>query len=357
MKYFILLLLATTGIAFTPSPNDARNGFIGIISDKETATPLDACTVTAFLDGKSIAQTTTDAEGNYALDVPVGNYTLEIAKFGYETQRVYNCPVTMGRHTLWSTALRDAVLTHESVTVLYQMQPESVFTSTMRLARIPGDSVSWLYISVIDTSLSLEEELIGASVKVLQQGIFIRGAITDVSGDARVLVSPGKYTIQVSYTGFETFTSGSIDLVKYSEVHLVVPMKSGTPLREVLLNDFKVSLVKEDMTSGGKTLTSDQIKNLPTRSLNAISATTAGESPAPAEPGKSKAASKSAAPKSSAPKPMPASTESVKIRGVREEKGTNYYIDGIRVTGATPPFEKETLDINTMKLPKMKLTV
>ncbi|MCB0577046.1 MAG: Plug domain-containing protein, partial [Saprospiraceae bacterium] len=75
---------------------------------------------------------------------------------------------------------------------------------------------------------------------------------------------------------------------------------------------FKVPLIEQDKTSGGQTLTSDQIKNLPTRSVNAIVATTAGTTSIDGG--------------------------AVNIKGSRSN-ATNYYIDGIRVTGSLPPVQ------------------
>ncbi len=48
------------------------------------------------------------------------------------------------------------------------------------------------------------EELIGASVKVVQNGIFIKGLITDFNGSYRILLDPGIYEAEFIYTGYKS---------------------------------------------------------------------------------------------------------------------------------------------------------
>lgn len=48
------------------------------------------------------------------------------------------------------------------------------------------------------------EQLIGVSIKVLENGQFLRGAITDYEGNYRIAVDPGVYTLEFNYPGFST---------------------------------------------------------------------------------------------------------------------------------------------------------
>ncbi|MCC6463682.1 MAG: carboxypeptidase regulatory-like domain-containing protein [Saprospiraceae bacterium] len=48
------------------------------------------------------------------------------------------------------------------------------------------------------------EQLIGVSIKVLKNGQFLRGAITDFEGNYRIPVDPGVYTLEFNYAGFST---------------------------------------------------------------------------------------------------------------------------------------------------------
>ena len=162
------------------------------------------------------------------------------------------------------------------------------------------------------TDPSSGEDLIGASVKVMKGATMVRGSITDVSGNFRIPLDPGQYDVEVAYTGYATNRQNGV-VVLAGELNSVnFEMNSSTVLNEVVITQHKVDLVRQDQTSGGKTLTSDQIKNLPTRSVNAIVATTAGTSSIDGG--------------------------DITIKGSRAN-ATNYYIDGIRVYGAMPPVQ------------------
>ncbi len=155
------------------------------------------------------------------------------------------------------------------------------------------------------------EALIGATVKVLKGTDFVKGTITDFNGDYRIQIDPGKYDLEISYTGFSTSRQTGVQVLSGRINQLDIGMSSNTVLGEVTVS-YRAPLIEQDKTQGGQTLTSEQIKNLPTRSVNAIVATTAGTSSIDGG--------------------------EVNIKGSRSN-GTNYYIDGIRVQGSPPPVQ------------------
>ncbi len=168
------------------------------------------------------------------------------------------------------------------------------------------------------------EALIGASVKALKGTEFVRGAITDYNGEYRISLDPGSYNVEVSYTGFKTAVTSGVRVLVNTLNAFDVKMESGTLLNEVVVTEFKVPLIEQDKTQGGQTLTSDQIKNLPTRSVNAIVATTAGTTSIDGG--------------------------DVNIKGSRSN-ATNVYVDGIRISGnsanALPVQDIEQLQVVT----------
>lgn len=224
------------------------------------------------------------------------------------------------------------------------------------------------------TDEAANDELIGASVKITQGREFVRGAITDYEGNYRVMLPPGKYDLEVSYTGYNSSRTNGVQ-VQAGMINLCnASMSSGAILTEVTIMEYKVPLIKQDNTSSGMTmsmggmglrdsggriarsadtvpgrvkkektskpvkvaelnataveqdkpatgqaLTSDQIKNLPTRTAQQIVATKAGTTSI--------------------------AGGEANIRGSRSNT-TNYYIDGIRVTGAPPPVQ----DLDDVKL-------
>lgn len=155
------------------------------------------------------------------------------------------------------------------------------------------------------------EGLLGATVKVMKGAEIIRGTITDYDGNFRLApLDPGTYDVEFSYTGFTSQKVTGVRILTNQITFLDQAMSEGLVLGDVEIKAFKVPLIEQDKTSGGQTLTSEQIRNLPTRSVNAIVATTAGTTSVDGG--------------------------EVNIKGSRAN-GTNYYIDGIRVYGNQVP--------------------
>ncbi len=158
-----------------------------------------------------------------------------------------------------------------------------------------------------------KEPLIGASVKVTKPGgESIRGGITDTEGNYRIPLDPGTYNVEVSYTGYQVQRTEGVQVLSNKLNTLDFTMADGLSLDVVEIKAFKVPLINKDGTESGNTLTASQIAKMPTRSVTQIVATTAGVTTNEAG--------------------------DVNIKGGRKE-GTNYYIDGIRVSGGAPPVQ------------------
>ncbi len=175
-------------------------------------------------------------------------------------------------------------------------------------AKPPG----WGYGTIIQGQITDDtgEALIGASVKLMQGSELIQGAVTDLDGNYRMEVLPGDYTLEVSYTGYGyQRTTGIIaDVNQITYVNQV--MSASMNLDEIVVTGYSTGLVMRDMTTSA--LTSKQINSLPTRSVNAIlTGKVAGVS---------------------------IDGGAVNVKGARST-GTDYYLDGIRVSGAIPPIQ------------------
>ena len=121
------------------------------------------------------------------------------------------------------------------------------------------------------------EELIGASVIVKKNGVYIQGESADIDGNFSIRVDPGKYDIEVSYTGYPTQRIEGIVANADQATRVDVQLKQGsTIIDEIEIVAYKVPLIKQDETTAGGTVTSEQIRNLPTRNINAVAAATAG---------------------------------------------------------------------------------
>lgn len=157
------------------------------------------------------------------------------------------------------------------------------------------------------------EPLIGASVKLMLGGEMVAGRVTDMDGNYRFEVVSGWYEIEISYTGY---SSQHTDVaIRSGETAIAnIALGNARNLNEVVVTTYSVGDIVQDATSVGRVLTSDNIMNLPTRSVNAMMGTTAGV--AIMDGG------------------------NINIKGARNA-GTNYYIDGIRVSGIPPLLDIE----------------
>ncbi len=153
------------------------------------------------------------------------------------------------------------------------------------------------------------EPLIFATVGLFKNDVPIAGTETDLDGNYFFSnIDPGTYDLLVSYTGYqEQKIVGIVVLAGKTNRADVKMLNEGVMIETVVVTEYRAPLVEQDNTTSGQIVTSEQIKNLPTRNINALAATTAGLSSAD-EGG------------------------AINVRGSRSD-ATNYIIDGIRVQG------------------------
>lgn len=149
------------------------------------------------------------------------------------------------------------------------------------------------------------EGLIGATIKVMRGSEFVRGTITDYEGNYRTNLEPGVYDVEVSYTGFKAQRRGKISVSADKINGMNVIMYNQNMLEEVVMVAYRIPETEQDRTASAQTLTSDQIRSLPTRSVNTIVATTVGATSIDGG--------------------------AVNIKGSRSGK-IDYYVDGVRVS-------------------------
>lgn len=142
------------------------------------------------------------------------------------------------------------------------------------------------------------EALIGCSVKIFRGTDVVGGAVTDVDGRYRIQLEPGTYDIEVSYTGLTTNRTTGVKVLEGQLNTFDCALEDNVTLNTVEIVAYKVPLIEQDKTSFGQTVTSHNMNYLPYREV----------------------------------------PSDVTIKGNRQT-GTNYYIDGIRVSGSPPPVQ------------------
>ncbi|MEM8586177.1 MAG: TonB-dependent receptor, partial [Bacteroidota bacterium] len=154
------------------------------------------------------------------------------------------------------------------------------------------------------------DPLISATVALYKDGNLETGNFTDLDGNFYFAnVDPGVYDVEVTYTGYQAKRVTDIQIYEGQSNRVDIQLGTGTGinLNEVVVIGFEEPLVEQDNTTVGNTVTSSEIRQLPTRNINALAATGAGI----------------------------ASTDeggALNIRGSRSN-ATYYYVDGIRVQG------------------------
>lgn len=181
-----------------------------------------------------------------------------------------------------------------------------------------------------------KEGLIGATVKAMRGAELVRGTITDLNGDYRLELEPGTYNVEFSYTGFQTQRISGVQVLAGQTNTQNVRLLPSTAIDEVVVVPYKVPLIERDKTSSGSTLTSDEIKKLPTRKLSKTSATPAAAPMAKAGKAKARPATPATERPAAKDAPAPSKGDDLEFKGVRSET-THYYIDGIRVSGGEAP--------------------
>lgn len=161
------------------------------------------------------------------------------------------------------------------------------------------------------TDTETGEPVIFATVALYKNGILITGTETDVDGYYIFSsIDPGTYAVEASYVGYQSKRVEGVLVLAGKSNRLDMELGEGVLLETVEVVEYKVPLIEQDNTTQGQVVTAEKIRNLPTKGLNQIAATTAGLSSVDGG--------------------------AVTIRGSRSN-ATDYYIDGIRVSGRIVP--------------------
>jgi Ca-activated chloride channel family protein len=151
-----------------------------------------------------------------------------------------------------------------------------------------------------------DDVIIGAAVFLYKDKIQIKAIPTDFDGNYIFTnISADTFDIQVKSLGHSTAKIVGV-IVKENET-TIVNMKleeTGAILDEIAITAYKKPRIRIDHSSSVKTVTAEAIANLPLKSVQGLSATSAGISK---------------------------DEGNISIRGMRSN-ATNYYVDGIRVT-------------------------
>jgi len=156
------------------------------------------------------------------------------------------------------------------------------------------------------------EPIMFASVALYQNDSLLSGTETDLDGNYHFSnIASGTYDIETTFIGYNPQKLKGIIIYKGQHNLINITLSEGVVMDEIVVIGYKEPLIKADCTTQGTTVTSKEIQNLPTRSINGLSKTYAGVGSSD-------------------------DGQSLNIRGGRTD-GTIYYLDGIPVRGNLIP--------------------
>ena len=127
------------------------------------------------------------------------------------------------------------------------------------------------------TDLETGEEMIAANIEIYKNGIFIQGETTDIDGNYNLRIDAGIFDMEISYTGYATKKITGISVIGGQETKVDVQIKSGGIIIWVGgCGGWQIPLIRQDENPNKLTITSEKIRNLPTRNINEITTITPG---------------------------------------------------------------------------------
>lgn len=176
------------------------------------------------------------------------------------------------------------------------------------------------------TDANTGEGLVFASVTLYKTGETtpVTGGTSDIEGNYSLPnIEPGTYDVEFSFIGYTSQKQTGVLLYAGQVIRLNAKLSEGVQIDSIVeIIAYTVPLISQDQTTTGKTITSADIQNLPSKSIGGIAATTAGVTSAD-------------------------DGGALNFRGSRSN-ATIVYVDGIRVNGSTvPQTEVEQLEIMT----------
>lgn len=259
MKKIILLLV----LYVSASSVFAQASIYGKVYEEENGEGVIGASLVLSKSGVFANGAATDFDGYYSFPLDPGKYTLKVSYVGFPETIINDILIIGGQSTEVNIEL---VFGGSNSTDVAETSQQAIADSTL---------YSSLKGKVTDEETG--EVLIGASVVLSKNGVFVNGAATDFDGNYELMVKPGKYDLKVSYTGYPEKNITEITLFAEQNLSLNISLEydpnsitiCGTP-------DWKIPLIEMENTTSGNTITSDQIRNQSIKEIKELIINTPG---------------------------------------------------------------------------------
>ncbi len=109
--------------------------------------------------------------------------------------------------------------------------------------------------------------------------------MADVNGNFKLEVAPGRYDLEVSYTGYTTKRLTDVNIGPDKTNHIDIVLEAGTLLSEVVITDIKLGRNRDDdRTTAHESRSADRVSKTRAKSASVKSMPSKGTDAAPAPP-------------------------------------------------------------------------
>lgn len=300
MKKFYAIPWVICFLFFQNITIHSQTSITGKITDKETGEDMIAANIIVSKNGVFIQGETTDIDGNYSIRIDAGTYDMEVSYTGYVVHIVRGVVANAGQATkvdvpigVSGAELEDLMTSEYKVPLLEKPSPGGYHGVSEQIRNLPTRDINAVAAATAGTPNSMMtgkitdketgEEMIAANIIISKNGNFIQGVTTDIDGNYSIRVDPGNYDLEISYTGYLTKKISTIlvtgDNTNVVDVELSIGGSDTFDGRGCCISwGWLIPLIKQDETTTELTITSEQIRNLPTRNINQISSMAPGVS-------------------------------------------------------------------------------
>lgn len=260
------------------SDTSQYGSILGILKDKVSWREMNGATVFLEQDGYIKNAVVSNYWGEFIFrNVPEGDYMLKIMQSGYRHTTIDKLRVRNTKTTLLNLNIER---NEDYFTKLEEpVQPIEKF-----LVEESNYGNGQINIKVVD--IQTGEVLIGASVGIYQNDKLIKGAVTDIFGDASISNLPnGALQMRINYIGYDMLKL-NLDLNEKASYTIKAPLKSSSAQldevmvvydsEEVYYDDYAGSPVYKESYGGMETKSSIEISRLPVRGTTGVIAAASG---------------------------------------------------------------------------------
>lgn len=217
--------IATVILVLSAFAMAAQTGVLsGKVIDKSSGETLIGASVVVQKDGAQITGTTTDFDGNYALDVEAGVYDLVVSYVSYSKQTITGAEIKAGQVNVFDIALESESQTLNEVVVTASVvkNTDAALIALQRRAFSIQDGVSSQQISRTGSSNAADamRQMTGAVVEggrfIVMRGLGDRYSLSQLNGITLPSTDPYR-------------NSTSLDLIPAQMIDNIVTTKTFTP--------------------------------------------------------------------------------------------------------------------------------